>query len=113
MEPHRLDYLGPEMQGQADGADRLVPGIDAARGGVLRSMDEMADIMEEGRNDERLGRPFGLGEGGTLQRMRLLRHGLARIGVGAAPFEEGENLIGEIGHRGSGRRAVGERSAVS
>ena len=36
--------------------------------------------MQQGRDDERVGRPLGLGERGALERVPRLRDGLAEVG---------------------------------
>jgi len=97
------------------GANRLVRAVHAfVLGHVPTVVEKVAIVVEQGRGDERVRRPFGAGQGRALQRVIELGHPLAVVLVAALPVE-GEDLVDEAVHgqrpppgaaRRSSRRSV-------
>ena len=78
MQPDRLGDLGAEMPRQPGRAHRLVLGVDAAIGHVLRQVvQQVADVMQERRRHERRRSPVALGKGAALDGVVELAHAFA------------------------------------
>src|SRR5262245_30185400 len=77
------------MPRQPGAAGLLVAAVDAAVGEVLiLPLEEVADVVQQRRDDQRLGRPLAHGQLGGLERMLGLGDGLAVISRRAAASEQ-------------------------
>ena len=85
MQPHGLADVRPEQRGEATRTEFFVLIVDsdrAGRAGMVR--DEMTDVVQERRDDERIGRACTLGEIGALQRVFKVANRLAGVAFAAA-----------------------------
>ena len=89
----------------------LVHVVHAAQAGRLAQLlQQVAQIVQQGRRHQVVVSPLGLGQGGALQRVLQLRHGLAAVLLCAAAGEqgfdvvEGQHLAGSFTASGVGSR---------
>jgi hypothetical protein len=99
MEGDRSDDRLAEMPGQKGGAHRLVLAVDAARGDVLvEPVQQMADVVQQRRDDQFGGRALRAGERRGLQRMIALGHAFPIMPVRFRSLELGDDAIDDVGH---------------
>lgn len=96
MEADGLDDLGREALFEPASGEFLVLIVDAVVGGIVgKSVEQMADIVEQGGDDECGGSLLLFGEPGGLECVFLLRDRLPAV-LGLAAFaEEREDLFGD------------------
>ena len=112
VEPGRLGDLGAEVLRQPGASGPLVPGVDAAIGRIVAEVvEQVADVMQQGRHDQGVGRPVEHGEVRGLERVLGLRDRLAEVGVMAPGLEQPEDLFHSM-HR-TPRSALEEGSRVA
>ena len=80
MKTNRLGHRAAEVAGQPAIAHLLVSAIDAGvRDAPGHSMQQVADVVQQGGDDERVGRIGAFGQRRRLQRMFQLGDRLAEV----------------------------------
>src|SRR5262245_12537301 len=105
MQSHRLGHVRSEMPREPGRAEALMLRIDTAIRDVLRQvMNQMADIVQQGRRDQRWRRACALRAQRALQGVLKLRDALA-ISVVAVAREGRADLV-QRAHSAASRALV-------
>ncbi len=115
MEPNRLRHLRAEPAAEETGPDLLVPAVDAAFRRLLEvGVDDMADIVQQRGDHERVvralrNRPGGglAGVGALIDGLHAVAFGPGRLQKGDQPVDRGRRIGRRRGRRGGGRPGAG------
>ena len=99
MQSHGFGHFGAEMSGQPACAALFMRGVVLPIGDVGgRRLDKMADVVQERRQHQRIGRAVCLREIRRLQAVLRHRHRFAVVGAGAARRVDRQQFLRRARH---------------